>query len=311
MICVLAGGVGAARFLTGLVRVTEPEQIAVIANVGDDTILHGLHVSPDLDTLVYTLADAINPETGWGRRGETWNAMASLEHYGGETWFRLGDLDLGTHLYRTARLGQGATLGEVTAEIARAWELALDILPVTDDRLSTMVSRPDGTEISFQDYFVRLAHDVEVTAVRFDGADQARPGPGVLDTLARAETIVIAPSNPLVSIGPLLAVADVADSIASRRRSTVAISPIVAGAAIKGPAANMMRELGHEASALGVARLYRDLAGAMIIDQADAGLAEAIEDLGMQIVVTDTIMSDPSVAADLALTALHAAGGTP
>ncbi len=305
MICVLAGGVGAARFLTGLVRVVEPEDVVVVANVGDDAILHGLHVSPDLDTLVYTLAGAINPETGWGLRAESWNAMTSLERYGGRAWFRLGDRDLGTHLYRTDRLADGATLGEVTGEIAAAWGLGLAIVPVTDQPLRTMVSLVDGSEVGFQDYFVRLGHAVEVTSIRFEGAEQARPAPGVLDAIERADTVVIAPSNPLVSIDPLLAVPGVREAIGGRRQATVAVSPIVGGQAVKGPAARMLTELGHEASVVGVARIYRDLASTLVVDRADAGVVDLIAELGVQAVVTDTIMSDADVAAALARTTLE------
>ncbi len=305
MICVLAGGVGAARFLTGLVRVVEPEDVVVVANVGDDAILHGLHVSPDLDTLVYTLAGAINPETGWGLRAESWNAMTSLERYGGRAWFRLGDRDLGTHLYRTDRLADGATLGEVTGEIAAAWGLGLAIVPVTDQPLRTMVSLVDGSEVGFQDYFVRLGHAVEVTSIRFEGAEQARPAPGVLDAIERADTVVIAPSNPLVSIDPLLAVPGVREAIGGRRQATVAVSPIVGGQAVKGPAARMLTELGHEASVVGVAQIYRDLASTLVVDRADAGVVDLIAELGVQAVVTDTIMSDADVAAALARTTLE------
>ncbi len=305
MICVLAGGVGAARFLTGLVRVVEPEDVVVVAHGGDDAILHGLHVSPDLDTLVYTLAGAINPETGWGLRAESWNAMTSLERYGGRAWFRLGDRDLGTHLYRTDRLADGATLGEVTGEIAAAWGLGLAIVPVTDQPLRTMVSLVDGSEVGFQDYFVRLGHAVEVTSIRFEGAEQARPAPGVLDAIERADTVVIAPSNPLVSIDPLLAVPGVREAIGGRRQATVAVSPIVGGQAVKGPAARMLTELGHEASVVGVARIYRDLASTLVVDRADAGAVDLIAELGVQAVVTDTIMSDADVAAALARTTLE------
>lgn len=310
MICVLAGGVGAARFLNGLLRVVEPADVVAVANVADDTILHGLHVSPDLDTLVYTLAGAINPDTGWGLVDESWNAMASLERYGGRSWFRLGDRDLGTHLYRTDRLADGATLGEVTSEVVAAWGLGLAIVPVTDQPLRTMITLADRTEVGFQDYFVRLGHAVEVSAIRFAGADQARPAPGVLDAIEQAEAVVIAPSNPLVSIDPLLAVAGVAEAVGKRRDATVAISPIVGGEAVKGPAARMLHELGHEASAVGVARLYRDLAATMVVDHADAGAVQQVTELGMRAVVTDTIMTDPEAAASLARTTLDAVRST-
>ena len=308
MITVLAGGVGAARLLRGMVRAVPASEITAIVNTADDVVLHGLHVSPDLDTVTYTLAEAGNPETGWGLAGETWQAMDALDRFGGPTWFRLGDRDLGTHLHRTGRLAEGVGLATVTAEITAAWGLEVTLLPMTEDPVATMVTLADGGgtgreaggEVGFQEYFVRLGHSVAVDSVRFDGAENSRPGPGVLDALAGADVVVIAPSNPIVSIGPLLAVPGIADALRDRRADTVAISPIVAGAALKGPADRLMRELGHEASVVGVARLYRDLAATLVVDTADAGLADAVEAEGMACVVTDTIMSSPDVAAGLA-----------
>ncbi len=217
MTTVLAGGVGAARFLRGLVQATEPSSVTAIVNVGDDTVLHGLHISPDIDTVTYTLAGAINPETGWGLRDETWQAMDMVERYGGPSWFRLGDRDLGTHLYRTGRLSEGAPLSTVTAEIASSWGLEVTLVPATDDRLRTMVTVEGEGEIGFQDYFVGRQHAVAVTDVRFDGADGARPAPGVLDAITNADVVVIAPSNPLVSIDPVLAVRGVRDAVRAAR----------------------------------------------------------------------------------------------
>ena len=311
MITVLAGGVGAARLLRGVLAVRPAEDVTAVVNTADDVELHGLHVSPDLDTVTYTLAGAINPETGWGLVDETWQAMATVGRYGGITWFNLGDRDLGTHLYRTQRLSEGAPLSEVTAEIVRGWDLALTVLPVTDDRLRTMVTideQGDGdvAEIGFQEYFVQRRHDVDVRSVRFDGADAARPGPGVLDALAGAERVVIAPSNPIVSIGPLLAVPGVRDAVVARRADTVAVSPIIAGAALKGPADRLLRELGHEVSVVGIARLYRDLAATLVIDTADGDLAPAVEAEGVRCVVAPTIMSGPEEAAALGHTVLTA-----
>ena len=306
MITVLAGGVGAARFLRGLVQVTEPSSVTAIVNVGDDTVMHGLHISPDIDTVTYTLAGAINPDTGWGLRDETWRAMDMVERYGGPSWFRLGDRDLGTHLYRTGRLAQGAPLSIVTAEIAASWDLELALLPATDDRLRTMVTVEGEGEIGFQDYFVGRQHAVTVAGVRFDSADSARPAPGVLEAIAEAEVVVIAPSNPLVSIGPVLAVPGVRDAVQAVRAKTVAISPIVAGAALKGPADRMMRELGHEASVVGVARLYSELASVLVIDEADAASASEVEAAGIRCVVTPTVMASSEAAADLARATLAA-----
>lgn len=303
MIAVLAGGVGAARFLAGLVQVVPPSEVVAVVNVADDTVLHGLHVSPDLDTVTYTLAGAINPGTGWGLRDETWQAMAALERYGGPAWFRLGDRDLGTHLYRTGRLAAGAPLSQVTAEITGAWGVDVRVLPVTDDRLRTMLTVDDAgapAEIEFQDYFVRRRHAVAVSAVRFAGSESARPGPGVLEAVAGAERVIIAPSNPVVSIGPVLAVPGVRDALAARRADVVAVSPIVAGAALKGPADRLLRELGHEASVGGVARFYAGLAATLVVDEADADLVGTVSDAGLRAVVTSTVMSTPAVAADLA-----------
>jgi LPPG:FO 2-phospho-L-lactate transferase len=306
VICVLAGGVGAARMLTGIVQVVDASDVTAVVNTGDDTTLHGLHISPDLDTCTYTLAGAINPETGWGLAGETWQAMEALERYGGLTWFRLGDKDLATHLYRTQRLREGAPLSTVTAEITASWGLALRLLPVTDDPLATVVTLTDGSTIGFQDYFVRLRHEVPITGVAFEGADVARPAPGVLDAVRDADVVVVAPSNPIVSIGPLLAVPGVRDALARRRDRTVAVSPIIGGAALKGPADRMLAELGHDVSVVGVARLYAELASVLVIDEVDRELAPAVAEAGLRPVVTPTIMSSPEVAAALARTTLEA-----
>jgi LPPG:FO 2-phospho-L-lactate transferase len=305
LITVLAGGVGAARFLSGLIQVVDPSTVTAIVNVGDDTVLHGLHISPDIDTVTYTLAGAINPETGWGLRDETWQAMATVERYGGPAWFRLGDRDLGTHLYRTGRMADGARLSTITDEIARAWGLRLRVVPATDDRLRTMVTVDGEGEIGFQEYFVGRQHSVAVTSLRFDGSDGATPAPGVLDAIADATTVVIAPSNPLVSIAPVLAVPGVREAVLAARARTVAVSPIVAGAALKGPADRMLRELGHEASVVGVARLYADIATTLVVDETDAASASAVEAAGIHCVVAPTIMSTSSAAADLANVVLH------
>lgn len=296
----LAGGVGAAKLLTGLIRAHPPRDLLAVVNTADDTVLHGLHVSPDLDTVVYTLAGAVNPDTGWGLAGETWQAMDALDRYGGITWFRLGDRDLATHLYRTHRLGQGADLATVTAEIAAAWGLELAVLPVTNDRIETMVTTADEGEIGFQDYFVRRRHSVAVSAVRVAGSEQARPAPGLLEAVAAARLIIIAPSNPIVSIGPVLEVPGMRQAVAGRRDAVVAVSPIVGGAALKGPADRLMRELGHECSVVGVARLYRDVAATLVIDEADAHLADDVEAVGVSCVVAPTIMDGIETATDLA-----------
>lgn len=317
-VAVVSGGVGAARFLLGLMDVVDHEQITAVVNTGDDTVLHGLNISPDLDTITYTLGGAIDPERGWGLVDESWRAMGALGRYaevrpGGSTaaplWFNLGDQDLATHFYRTARLAEGATLTEVTAEIARAWGLQIGVVPMSNDRCSTIVTvaetdSDDQTDVSFQDYFVRLRHSVPVSAVRFEGT--AALSSTAENALATAQRIVIAPSNPVVSIGPMRSLPGVDELLASRRDDTVAVSPIVGGAALKGPADRMLVELGHEASVVGVARLYADIASVLVIDPVDAHLANAVEDAGMRCVVTSSIMSTPAIAADLARTTLDA-----
>jgi LPPG:FO 2-phospho-L-lactate transferase len=311
MIVTLAGGVGAARFLSGLLQVEPPATCTAIVNIGDDVELHGLWVSPDLDTVTYTLAGAIDPERGWGLAGETWHAMESLRRYGGITWFNLGDRDLGTHLYRTQRRREGATLSEVTAEITAAWGLGLRVLPASDDRVETRVVLAEtGAEINFQEYFVKHHHEVPVRAVHFADVAAAKPAPGVLEAITAADAVVIAPSNPLVSIEPVLAIPGVRAAVAARRDRTIAVSPIVGGAALKGPADRMLVELGHESSVVGIARLYRDLAAVLVIDEVDAHLAPAVEAVGMRCVVTDTIMKTPARAAALARTVLGAVSWT-
>jgi LPPG:FO 2-phospho-L-lactate transferase len=301
MIVAIAGGVGAARLLRGMVRVVARGDLTAIVNTADDTVFHGLHVSPDLDTVTYTVAGAIDPERGWGLAGETWRAMDGLHRYarfGAVTWFNLGDTDLATHLFRTDRLRSGATLTEVTAEIAAAWDLPLQLLPMTDQPVETRVMTPEG-ELAFQEYFVGRRHDVDVSGVRFVGIENATPAAGVMDALAHAERIVICPSNPIVSIGPVLAVRGVRDALIARRDDVVAVSPIVGGAALKGPADRMLAGLGLESSVVGVARWYREFAATLVIDEVDAPLRDAVEAEGMRCVVTNTIMSTPAIAADL------------
>jgi LPPG:FO 2-phospho-L-lactate transferase len=294
--------------------------VTAIVNVGDDLVLHGLHISPDLDTVTYTLADAINPDTGWGLVNESWQSRTMLEQYGGVSWFGLGDRDLGTHLYRTQRLHEGADLATVTAEIITAWNLGLTVLPATCDSLRTMVTLAAddaagsntpilaaGTEISFQEYFVQRHHSVPISNVRFEGAENSKPAPGVLDAIESADLIVIAPSNPLVSIAPVLAVPGIRDALVRRRKNVIAVSPIIAGAALKGPADRMLAELGHDASVLGVAALYNEFVSTLVIDTADDSLKSAVESFGLNCIVTETIMSKPGVSESLARTVLSGA----
>jgi LPPG:FO 2-phospho-L-lactate transferase len=309
----LCGGVGAARMLSGLVRVVPPADITAVVNVGDDMVLHGLHISPDLDTVTYTLAGMDNRETGWGVADERWTVMEELARLGGEDWFRLGDRDLATHLFRTGRLDAGEPLSSVTGELASRRGIGVRMLPVTDEPLRTRLTLgsatelgPAGTEVSFQDYFVRLHHEVPVQAVRFDGAASAVPAPGVLQSIARADVVVVCPSNPVVSIGPLLAVAGVQEALEARRDDVVAVSPIVAGAALKGPADRLMAELGIEPSVVGVARLYAPWVGTLVVDVADEAAAPAVEAEGLRCVVAPTVMQSPEVAADLARVVIDA-----
>ena len=321
MICVLAGGVGAARFLRGLVQVVPAHDITAIVNTGDDTVLHGLSISPDLDTVTYTLASAIDPVRGWGLENESWTAMSALARFvdvrpqdssAAPTWFNLGDKDLATHFYRTARLREGATLAQVTSEISQSFGVDVHLVPMSNDRVSTFVTLandcvagPSGTEITFQEYFVKHQHSVAVSAVRFAGASTASALG--LDTLNSAQTVVIAPSNPLVSIAPLRALHGVDAALTKRRESVVAISPIIAGAALKGPADRLMTELGHESTVVGVAKLYAPICGTLIIDSADAHLASKVEAEGMRCVVVDTVMSTPENSKHLARTTLESA----
>lgn len=306
-VTVIAGGVGAAKFLRGLVELVDPADVTAVVNVADDFRLHGLAISPDLDTVTYTLADQVNPETGWGRVGETWTVMEELDRYGGDTWFSLGDRDLALHLYRTQRLSEGGSLSEVTAEVVRSHGLDVRVLPVSDAPMATKLM-VDGQHIDFQDYFVARRHDVAVSAVHFEGAATARPAPGVLEAISSADVVVVAPSNPIVSIGPVLAVPGIRDALVARRDSVVAVSPIVGGAALKGPAARLMVELGHPSSAVGVAGLYREVVGTLVIDLVDEDLAPDVAAAGPACAVADTIMSDPKRAATVARSTLAAVG---
>lgn len=319
MITVLAGGVGAARFLRGLILEVDPRAISVVVNTGDDTVMHGLNISPDLDTVTYTVAEAIDQERGWGLGDESWRVMESLNRYhhvkpsesnSAGTWFNLGDRDLATHLYRTSRLAEGATLSTVTNEITRAWGLQLKMMPMTDDQVATMVTIIDdqksGQEstISFQEYFVKRRHSVPVTQVEFVGANTAQPT--FLSTLGASHCVIIAPSNPIVSLGPIRALKGVDETLTSLRDRVVAISPIVAGAALKGPADRLLTELGHDASVVGVARLYAPICSTLVIDEQDRALQDAVEREGMKCVVTNTIMGSPRVTRQLASIVLDA-----
>ena len=305
MICVLAGGVGAARLLNGLKDVAPPEEITAIVNTGDDAIMHGLYICPDIDTVTYTLAGVNNIETGWGLKGETWQAMESLKKLGGKTWFNLGDRDLATHMYRTDRLSEGAGLKEITAEITSAMGVSVNLLPMTEDQVETKVTLLESNdEISFQEYFVKHRHDISVSAVRFNGSAEAKAGPGVIDAISEAEIVIIAPSNPIVSIAPIFSVSEISDAIKARKKDVIAVSPIVAGVALKGPADRLLNELGHESSVQGVAKYYQDWISTLVIDTADFNTAKDIESLGIDCLVTETVMTDSQIAASLGSTLL-------
>ena len=307
MIVVLAGGVGAARFLQGVVQVVPQEELTVIVNTGDDREFYGLYVSPDLDIVMYTLAGLVDETQGWGIRGDTYHTMQQLTSYGNEDWFQLGDRDLATHIHRTQLLRQGKALSEITDDLRARLGLKLRILPMSDQPVQTHVQTPAGL-LHFEEYFVKRRCSDPVQGVEFVGVDTAKPAPGVLDALKEAEAILIAPSNPIVSIGSILAVPGVHDVLHEASGMVVAVSPLVGGAPIKGPADKLMNGLHMEASATGVARHYRDFLDVMVIDQQDAHLLPAIEDLGIPAVATDTIMRDAASKKALAHAVLEAAG---
>jgi LPPG:FO 2-phospho-L-lactate transferase len=306
-IVVLAGGVGAARFLQGVQAAMTVRELTIVGNVGDDTEIAGLHVCPDLDTVLYTLTGQIDEERGWGVRGDSARALERARSLGYDEWFWLGDLDIGLHLARTAWLRSGLRLSEVTQRLGRTLGLADCLLPVSDERLRTIIETPGG-DLEFQTYYVRHGHRDDVLGIRFQGADAATPAPGVVEALADAAAIIIAPSNPLISIGPILAVPGIRDALLDRRVPCVAVSPIVGGQALRGPAAHMMRTLGHEPSPVGVADIYDGLIDAMVIDQIDAELATDLERRGLSVHATDTIMRDAKARQHLANVALEVAG---
>ena len=311
MLTALAGGVGAARFLRGLVDVVDPASVTAVVNTGDDDEFHGLWVCPDLDSVTYTLADAHNHTMGWGLEGETFTTMDALDRYGAPTWFRLGDKDLGTHLFRTQRLHAGAGLATVTAEVTAAWGLRTRLLPMTEDRVATRITVADGPggptrELAMQEWFVRERCEPAVVAVDFAGAEAAVPGPGVIEALRAADTILICPSNPVISIGPILAVPGIREVLVERRDRVVGVSPIIGGRPVKGPADRLMGPLGIDVSSVGVARAYRDFCATLVIDTVDAGDAQRVADVGVRPVVADTLMRDARVAAALARETLAA-----
>jgi LPPG:FO 2-phospho-L-lactate transferase len=305
-VAVLAGGVGAAKFVRGLVRRIDPARVTVIVNTGDDEIFYGLHVSPDLDTITYTLANVVNRSQGWGREDESFAALDALARFYGTPWFALGDRDLATHLYRTERMRAGAPLDRITAEIARAFGIRAHVLPMSNDRVRTFVKLRGHPAMPFQQYFVRGRARGAVERIELRGLARARPLPSVLRAIRPSAAVIIAPSNPFVSIGPIIGLRGVRAALRSARRRVAAISPIVGGRTVKGPADKMLRGLGLDVSPLGVARLYRDIASVFVLDRVDRRHTAAIERLGMRAIVTDTIMSSPARAAALSEVVLRA-----
>lgn len=297
---------GAAKFIRGLVRRIDPERLAVVVNTGDDETFYGLHVSPDIDTVTYTLAGVVSRAHGWGLDGESFNVLRALARFYGEPWFALGDRDLATHLYRTERMRHGAPLSRVTAEIATAFAVKSAIIPMSDDRVRTFVKLRGQRAVPFQEYFVRGRARGAVEKIELRGIASARPNPAVLRAIAKSAAVILAPSNPFVSLGPILKLTGVRAALRRVRPRVAAISPIVGGKTIKGPADKMLRGLGMEVSPLGVARLYRDIAGLFVLDNADRRYLEPIEGLGMRAMATDTIMSTPERAAALAEVVLRA-----
>lgn len=289
MITALAGGVGAARFLQGLVRVVPEEEITVIVNTGDDIELHGLHISPDLDIVMYTLAGIVDEEKGWGVRGDTFNCLGMLRRYGHETWFRLGDRDLATHIYRTQLLKSGRSLAEATQRLCQRLGVKVRILPMTDDKFETRIVTDAGT-MHFQEYLVMRKAQDNVTGVMFEGVQEARPAAEVADSILNTNAVIICPSNPIVSIGTILSVKNIRRALKETEAKVIAVSPIVGGAPVKGPADKLMRGLGLEVSASAVAELYRDFLDAFVIDQLDQAERERIEKLGLHVVTTNTLM---------------------
>jgi LPPG:FO 2-phospho-L-lactate transferase len=307
-VAALAGGIGAGKFLRGLVRAADPSEVTVIVNTGDDIVMHGLHVSPDLDSVTYWLGDVFDRARGWGRRDESFRATRELASFDpGLAWFDLGDLDLATHLYRTARLGEGATLSEATASITARFGIAARLLPMSDDPVTTrieVVADGEPLDLHFQEYWVRRRGRDDVKAVRYAGAETARPGPEVLEALDGADAIVLCPSNPVASLGPILAVPGIREALARRREVVVGVSGIVGGAPLAGMADRLMPAVGLEITAAGAAAAYDGLLHAWVIDDLDASLAPRIETTGVRVAVTDSIMRDDDVAEALARTAL-------
>ena len=307
----LAGGVGGAKLALGLSRILPPDQLTIVVNTGDDETFHGLHVSPDMDTMLYTLAGISNPETGWGIAGETFHALGMLTRYGSDTWFNLGDRDLGTHIRRTQLLREGASLSEVTRELCQRLEVAHAIVPMSELPVRTFL-KTDLGELAMQEYFVRHRSEPSVNGVTYRGADQAGPSDGFASALEKADLVVMCPSNPVLSTGPILALRGVRERLARKEesRKRVAVSPIIGGQAVRGPAAKIMTELGYEATCLGVAGLYQDICDVFLIDEQDKGLSPSIGGLGMEPVVAPILMETEEDKVALARLILELGGSS-
>lgn len=301
----LAGGIGASKFLVGLANVMPAEDVTVIGNTGDDIELFGLRICPDLDTVTYTLAGTVNQETGWGLAGDTFESLMWLARYGEASWFNLGDRDLATHLYRTNQLRLGSSLTEVTDKIRRSLGVRSRILPMTDAYTPTRVVTDEG-EMHVQEYLVRRRCEPCVKEIRFDGIESSQPAAGVVDAILEADAVIVCPSNPVISIAPILAVPGVRDALRRTQATVVAITPIIGGRALKGPAADMLRDLGHDVSAREVAALYQDFLDIFILDETDSEIAPDIRVLGMQVFSTDTVMNTLDDKEDLAQSVLAA-----
>lgn len=306
-IVALAGGVGAGRFLRGLVRVVDPGRLTVVVNTADDIERHGLWVSPDIDSVVYALAGLSDEARGWGRRDESWHCLESLAALGEETWFALGDRDLATHIWRTARRRRNQPLSRITAAQCRALGITATVLPMSDDVVTTRIVTPELGDLHVQEWLVREQCRPSIAAVRYRGADTAAAAPGVLEALAECQAVILCPSNPVMSIAPILAVGGVRDAVAAAPR-VVAVSPIVEGRAVRGPAATMLAHVGVEVSAVGVATFYAGLCDSFVLDRRDVHLQGAVRALGMDAVVTETLMSDLDTAVALARTVCAVAG---
>jgi len=309
MITALAGGVGASKFLQGLALVMPPEDITVIVNTGDDIEMFGLYVAPDLDIVTYTLADIANPATGWGIRGDSFECLTALKRLGAEQWFNLGDRDLATHIWRTMMLREGSTLSMAANHIRKSLGVPSTILPMTDTHTPTMILTEDG-EIHFQEYLVKRRAEIAIRGIRFENIEASVPAPGTLEAIRDSKTVIVCPSNPLISIGPILAVPGLRDVLKATSANVVAISPVVRGSSLKGPTDRMLRDLKMEVSAAQVARMYSDFIDIFVVDASDAAQGQAIEETGLEVLVTNTVMSGIDEKKNLARSVLQVCGAS-